>query len=409
LQRFLASEAAGGVLLMIAATAAVLVANSPLASAYQHMLHWSTGLTLNDELGPMSIHLWINDGLMAIFFLLVGLEIKRELVDGRLSSWEQRRLPVMPALMGMAVPAVIYVTLAKGDPLLTNGWAIPAATDIAFAVGVLALLGRHVPLSLKLMLVSVAIIDDIGAVAIIAIFYTSSLNASALTAAAAILAVLFLLNRRGVMKLWPYLLGLALLWYVTLLSGVHATIAGVVGAFLIPSIPSPGLPDAADSPLHRLEHAIAPWVGFLIVPVFGFANAGVSFAGIAIADVLAPLPLGIAAGLFLGKQLGVFGGVLVAVKSGLATKPRGTTWLQIYAVSMLCGIGFTMSLFISSLAFPDHPEFVENAKIGIILGSVLSAIVACLILRFAPKAHDQILEEQAQDAEIRRDGDVERL
>lgn len=329
LKRFLASEAAGGVLLMIAAAAAVLVANSPLASAYQHLLHMPIGPTLSDKLGPMTLHLWINDGLMAIFFLLVGLEIKRELVDGRLSSWEQRRLPALPALMGMAVPALIYLTLTQGDPVLSNGWAIPAATDIAFAIGALALLGRHAPLSLKLMLVSVAIIDDMGAVAIIAVFYTSSINLAALVAAAAIIGGLYVMNRMRVMTLWPYLIGLALLWYVTLLSGVHATIAGVVGAFLIPYIPTPGQPDAANSPLHRLEHGIAPWVGFLIVPAFGFANAGVSFAGISLAEIVAPLPLGIAAGLFLGKQLGVFGGVLLAVKSGLATKPRGCTWLQI--------------------------------------------------------------------------------
>ncbi|WP_083659471.1 Na+/H+ antiporter NhaA [Pseudomonas sp. PA1(2017)] len=283
------------------------------------------------------------------------------------------------------------------------------ATDIAFAVGALALLGRHAPLSLKLMLVSVAIIDDMGAVAIIAIFYTSSINVVALLAAALVIGVLLVLNRKRVMALWPYLIGLALLWYLTLLSGVHATIAGVVGAFLIPYIPSPGEPDADESPLHRLEHGIAPWVGFLIVPAFGFANAGVSFAGLSLTDVLAPLPLGIAAGLFLGKQLGVFGGVLLAVKSGLAAKPRGCTWLQIYAVSMLCGIGFTMSLFISGLAFPGDPASVEESKIGILLGSLLSAIVACLILRFAPKAQDQLQQEQQQRDEIHQDGDVQRL
>ncbi len=409
LKRFLASEASGGVLLMIAAAAAVIVANSPLASTYLHLLHAETGPMLSDKLGPMTLHLWVNDGLMAVFFLLVGLEIKRELVDGRLSSWEQRRLPALPALMGMAVPAVIYLTLTQGDPLLTNGWAIPAATDIAFAIGALALLGRHAPLSLKLMLVSVAIIDDMGAVAIIAVFYTSSINLMALLAAAVTIGVLFVLNRMRVMVLWPYLIGLALLWYMTLLSGVHATIAGVVGAFLIPYIPSLGEPDAANSPLHRLEHGIAPWVGFLIVPAFGFANAGVSFAGFSMADLLAPLPLGIAAGLFIGKQLGVFGGVLLAVKSGLAAKPRGCTWLQIYAISMLCGIGFTMSLFISGLAFPGHPELVEESKIGIMLGSLLSAAVACLILRLAPKAQDQLQEEEQQKVEIQQDGDVQRI
>ena len=390
LQRFLASEAAGGILLMIAAVAALLVANSPLAGAYHHGLHLATGPVLSDKLGPMTPHLWINDGLMAVFFLLVGLEIKRELLDGRLASWQQRRLPALPALMGMAFPAAIYAFVTYGQPQLANGWAIPAATDIAFAMGALALLGRHAPTSLKLLLVAIAILDDMGAVAIIAIFYTSSIDGVALAAAGAIMAVLFALNRLRVMRLWPYLIGLALLWYATLLSGVHATIAGVVGAFLIPAVASPitaaGDEDAPDSPLHRLEHALAPWVGFLIVPLFGFANAGVSFAGLSFGDALAPLPLGIAAGLFLGKQLGVFSGVLIAVKSGLAAKPSGANWLQIYAMSMLCGIGFTMSLFVSGLAFPGHPEFVEEAKIGILLGSLVSAVLASLILRWSSRA-----------------------
>jgi len=385
LQRFLSSEAAGGVLLMLAAACALLVANSPLADAYQHFLHLHTGQVLSDKLGPMTPHLWINDGLMAIFFLLVGLEIKRELVDGRLSSWQQRRLPALPALMGMAFPAAIYAFFTWGDPLLANGWAIPAATDIAFAVGALALLGRHAPLSLKLLLLAIAILDDLGAVVIIALFYTASIDGVALAAAGAIVAVLFALNRMRVKTLWPYLIGCALLWYATLLSGVHATIAGVVGAFLIPCVASQDGRDSPESPLHRLEHALAPWVGFLIVPLFGFANAGVSFAGLSPADALAPLPLGIGAGLFLGKQLGVFCGVVIAVKTGLAAKPQDASWLQIYAMAMLCGIGFTMSLFVSGLAFPGHPEFVEEAKIGILLGSLLSAALACLMLRCAPK------------------------
>jgi NhaA family Na+:H+ antiporter len=382
-QRFLASEAAGGILLMLAAVAALIVANSLFANAYHHLLHAPIGPVLSDKLGPMTAHLWINDGLMAIFFLLVGLEIKRELVSGRLASWEQRRLPALPALMGMAVPAVIFATLTRGEPLLANGWAIPAATDIAFAMGALALLGRHAPLSLKLLLVSIAILDDMGAVVIIAIFYTSSLNLGALAAAGAVVAAMFALNRLRVTTLWPYLLGLALLWYATLLSGVHATIAGVVGAFLIPMTASSS---DTTSPLLRLEHALVRWVGFLIVPLFGFANAGVSFAGVSLASIFAPLPLGIAAGLFFGKQVGVFAGVMLSVKTGLAAKPAGSSWLQIYGMAMLCGIGFTMSLFISGLAFPGHPEFVEEAKIGILLGSLASALVACLILRFAPKA-----------------------
>lgn len=387
LRHLLATEAAGGVLLMLTAALAIVIANSPWASAYQHLLHLPVGPVLTDKLGPMTVHMWINDGLMAIFFLLVGLEIKRELVDGRLASWEQRRLPALPALMGMAVPALIYLAVSRGEPGLSEGWAIPAATDIAFAVGALALLGRHAPLSLKVMLVSVAIIDDMGAVAIIAVFYTSSLNLLALAGAAGIVAVLLACNRLRVVSLWPYLIGVAALWYVTLLSGVHATIAGVVGALLIPY--STGGSEAREaSPLLKLEHGLAPWVGFLIVPAFGFANAGVSFGDLGLGDIFAPLPLAIALGLLLGKQLGVFGGVLLAVKTGLASKPHGASWLQIYGVAMLCGIGFTMSLFIGELAFPGQAEKIDAAKIGILLGSLLSAVIACLILRFAPKPAD---------------------
>lgn len=410
LQRFLASEACGGILLMLATLLAMTMANSHLNDAYDHILHFSTGITLNNQLGPMTVHMWVNECLMTVFFLLVGLEIKRELVDGRLSSWEQRRLPALPALLGVAIPAAIYLLVTGNEaPLVRNGWAVPAATDIAFAIGVLALLGKHAPLSLKLLLVSIAILDDIAAVVIIAVFYTSSINLEALAAAFAVLTVMLVMNKLRVIKLYPYVLCLILLWYAMLLSGIHATIAGVAGAFLIPFVATPGQPDASHSTLHRLEHIIAPWAGLLIVPAFGFANAGISFEGISLANVLAPLPLGIAAGLLLGKQLGVFTGVVVAVKCGLACKPRGATWLQIYAISILCGIGFTMSLFISNLAFPAHPELVEEAKLGIMAGSLLSALIACLILRLAPTAHDQALEAKAQKAEIRQDGDVRRI
>ncbi|MBA1202041.1 Na+/H+ antiporter NhaA [Pseudomonas capeferrum] len=389
LRRFLASEAAGGVVLMLAAAIAILIANSPWGGLYHDVLHASTGPTLSEKLGPMTLHLWINDGLMSIFFLLVGMEIRRELVDGHLATWEQRRLPALPAMLGMAFPALIYLAITRDVPSLGNGWAIPAATDIAFAIGALALMGRHAPLSLKLMLVAVAILDDMGAVAIIAIFYTSALNLTALAAAAGIVAVLLLLNRCRVTALWPYLIGLVALWFATLLSGVHATVAGVVGAFLIPYASGVGAAHEAHSPLHRLEGALSPWVAFLIVPLFGFANAGLSLGNLSWADLFAPLPLGIALGLFLGKQLGVFAGVVLAVKSGLAVKPRGVTWAQLYAVSMLCGIGFTMSLFISGLAFPTHPELMEEAKIGIMLGSLVSAILACILLRVVPKARDE--------------------
>ncbi|MEN5264729.1 Na+/H+ antiporter NhaA [Stenotrophomonas sp. TWI587] len=378
--RMLANEASAGVALMMASMVAILLANSPAAGSYFALLHAHAGPVLSEKLGPMTPHLWINDGLMAIFFLLVGLEIKRELISGRLSSWQQRRLPAVPALLGMALPALIFLTASRHEPSLSNGWAIPAATDIAFAVGVLALLGRHAPPSLKLLLLSVAIMDDMGAVAIIALFYTSSLDIGALAAAIGAGLAMYALKRNGVERLWPYLVLLLAMWYATLLSGVHATIAGVVGAFLIPYGAS------AKSPLVRLEHGIAPWVGFVIVPIFGFANAGVDLSGMSMSAILAPLPLGIAAGLFVGKQIGVFGGVALAVKTGLAEKPTGASWLQIYGVSLLCGIGFTMSLFISSLAFPLDPAFVEDAKVGILLGSLLSALLGAVVLRFAPRS-----------------------
>ncbi|HEX8511486.1 MAG TPA: Na+/H+ antiporter NhaA [Allosphingosinicella sp.] len=409
LRRFLKSEAAGGVLLMAAAALALIVANSPLGHLYHDVLHAPEGPVLTQKLGPMSVHLWINDLLMAVFFLLVGLEIKRELVDGRLSTWDQRRLPVVAAAVGMIVPALVYLWLTAGDPALTRGWAIPAATDIAFAIGVLALLGSRAPTSLKLFLTTVAIADDMGAVAIIALAYTDSLNMLALGAAAALLVGMYFLNKSGVLKLWPYLIAAAALWYAVLLSGVHATVAGVLAAMMIPIIRTPGQPDSPESPLHRLEHAIAPWVAFPVVPIFGFANAGVDLTGIGLDQVFAPLPLGIAAGLFFGKQLGIFGAVWLCVRLGFARKLRGATWLQIYAVAALCGIGFTMSLFIGALAFPGNAELIEEAKIGVLLGSLASAITGYLILRLAKPAPDHGREESMQDDEITVDGDVERL
>lgn len=405
LEQFLRSDAAGGVVLMVAAAAAMAVANSPWGGAYHDVLHAIIGPELTPKLGPMSVHLWINDGLMAIFFLYVGLEIKRELVDGRLSTWPQRRLPVVAAAAGMIVPAAIYLLVVDGDPAITNGWAIPAATDIAFAIGVLALLGPRVPTALKLFLVTVAIVDDMGAVAIIALFYTDGLSFGWLATAALILAAMVALNRLGVRAIWPYLVGFALLWFAVLSSGIHATIAGVLAAFAIPIIATPGRPDAADSTLHRLEHALAVPVAFVIVPLFGFANAGVDLSGITARDMVDPLPLGIALGLFLGKQIGIFGAVWLAVRSGFAAKPRGATWLQIYAVAILCGIGFTMSLFIGALAFPDA-QLIDEAKLGTLAGSLLAALVGALAMRLAPLHPDHMREEAEQADEIARDGDI---
>ena len=389
LRGLLQSEAFGGIILIAAAAAAMILANSPLQGTYESLLHSATGPVLTPKLGPMNAHLWINDGLMAIFFLLVGLEIKRELVDGELSNWKQRRLPFIAAGAGMIFPAIVYLLVTAGRSEVSSGWAIPAATDIAFAIGVLALLGRRAPASLKLFLTTVAIVDDMGAVAVIAIAYTASINGAALFAAAVVLGAMFVMNRAGVRVLWPYLIAFLFLWYAVLLSGVHATVAGVLAAMLIPIIRSPGAPDLVTSPLHRLEHGLHPWVAYAIVPVFGFANAGVPLSGMGVAQVLAPLPLGIAAGLFVGKQLGIFGSVWVVVRLGWANRPRGATWLQVYGVAMLCGIGFTMSLFIGTLAFPGNPALVEEAKIGILVGSILSAVAGFLVLRFAPPHRDQ--------------------
>jgi NhaA family Na+:H+ antiporter len=406
LRAFLDSEAIGGMLLILAAAAAVIVANSRYDEMYRDLLHWPLGPSLTPGHGRLTVHDWINDGLMAVFFLLVGLEIKREWVDGRLSTWEQRRLPIVAAASGMVFPALTYLIVVAGHRPLTNGWAIPAATDIAFAIGVLALLGSRAPISLKLFLTTVAIVDDMGAVAIIALAYTAGINTVALGAAALLLLVMYIMGKSGVARLWPYLLLAAGLWYAILLSGVHATIAGVLAATVIPILSTPGMPDSGRSPLHRLEHGLAPITAFAIVPIFGFANAGVTLGRDGLTSLVEPLPLAIAAGLFLGKQIGIFGAVWIMVRTGLAKPLRGATWLQIYGVCLLCGIGFTMSLFIGALAFPATPELVEEAKIGILAGSLLSAAAGYVVLRLAPRhARHVEIEDQVQ-REIDRDGDV---
>jgi NhaA family Na+:H+ antiporter len=335
---------------------------------------------------------------MAIFFFLVGLEIKREFIDGRLATWSDRRLPIIAAACGMVFPAIVYlgITLGTPGPDLSNGWAIPAATDIAFAIGVLALLGKRAPASLKLFLVTVAIVDDMGAVAIIALVYTKGLDPMFLGVAAAILAVMYALNRSGIKSIPVYLIFSLILWYLVLMSGVHATIAGVLAALMIPITKTPGAPDSAESPLHILEHAITPWSAYFIIPLFGFANAGVHIGEMTVGEIFAPLPLGIAAGLFIGKQIGIFGSIWLCVKAGFASRMTGASWLQIYAVSILCGIGFTMSLFIGELAFPGKNEAAQllrdEAKIGILMGSILSALVGYFILRFAPQKKRHELE-----------------
>ena len=370
LASFLASESAGGIVLMGAALAAVIVANSPMASLYFAALHtvW----------GGLSVELWINDGLMAIFFLMVGLEIKREVLAGGFASWGQRALPGFAAAGGMLVPALVYVGINMGNAETLSGWAIPAATDIAFALGVLSLLGKRVPTSLKVFLAALAILDDLGAVTIIALFYSTGLNLPMLGASFATLAVLVIMNRMGVQRLLPYLLLGLLLWFFVLQSGVHATLAGVALALCIPLGTRQ---EEARSPLLLLEEKMHYWVAFAVVPVFGFANAGVSLSGITLGNLLDPVPLGVALGLFVGKQIGVFVAATLAIRSGLATLPEGSNWLQMYGVALLCGIGFTMSLFIGNLAFPGAPHLIDEVKVGVLLGSILSALAGVALLR----------------------------
>jgi NhaA family Na+:H+ antiporter len=378
LRSLLDNEAAGGLTLMAAAALALAVANSPAAPAYFGALH--------AYIGPLSVSHWINDGLMAVFFLLVGLEIKRELLDGQLSTWPRRALPGIAAAGGMAVPAAIYAAFNWSDPATLRGWAIPAATDIAFALGVLSLLGPRVPASLKVFLTALAILDDLGAVAIIAVFYTGDLSFVDLGLAAAVLTALAALNRFGVVRLAPYLLLGAALWFFVLRSGVHATVAGVLLALTIPLRAAPGRPDdMACSPLHRLEHGLHNWVAFGVVPVFGFANAGVSFADLTADALLDHLTLGVALGLVVGKLIGVFGAAALTIRAGLADMPMGAGWLQLVGVSLLCGIGFTMSLFIGLLAFAEDPLLQSEVKIGILLGSGLAGLLGWAVLRVAPR------------------------
>ncbi len=381
LRRFLATEAAGGIVLIAAALTAMLVANSALAEGYEHWRHAPIGPMIAPAIGAMTAELWINDGLMAIFFLLVGLEIKRELVDGQLSHPDQRRLPVIAAACGMAVPALVYLLVAGREPGLARGWAIPAATDIAFAIGIMALLGPRVPAALKLFLTTVAIVDDMGAVAIIAVAYSHGLSLPALAAAAGVLAAMSALGRGGVRAPWVFMLGFALLWLLVLRSGIHATIAGVLAAAVIPVTPSPAAPDDPHSTLHRIEHALAPWVAFAIVPLFGFANAGVRIDGIG--GLGSRLVLAVALGLFVGKQVGILGGVALAHRLGLARPPAGVSWAQLYGAALLAGVGFTMSLFIGGLAFPGRPDLVDQVKLGVLAGSLLSAAAGFAVLRFA--------------------------
>jgi len=374
LREFLRGQATAGLLLMGAALLALILANGPLAQTYNETLHL--------YLGPLSLLHWINDGLMAVFFLLVGLEIKREFLDGQLSNPRRRVLPAIAALGGMAAPALVYLLLNSDEGGALQGWAVPTATDIAFALGVMALLGPRVPVSLRIFLTALAIMDDLGAVLIIALFYSGDLALGWASAALAVLALIWALNRCKVTRLAPYLLLGAPLWAFTLLSGIHATIAGVLLALAIPLQVSKARPDDPHSPLHRLEHRLQFWVAYLVVPIFGLANAGVRLTDVGWSALFAPVAMGTAAGLFLGKQIGVFTATWLALRFRIADLPEDATMLQVYGVALLCGIGFTMSLFIGLLAFND-PLLQAEVKLGVLAGSLMSAVCGSLVLSLA--------------------------
>lgn len=376
-QRLSHNEAAPGIVLMVCAAVALILANSPLAHGWHELFHHALPWTPVAKLD--TLHLWINDALMAVFFFVVGLEIKREILAGELSDPRRRRLPVLAAVAGMAIPALVYLAVTAREPALHQGWAIPSATDIAFAIGVLALAGKGLPPSLRLFLLTVAIVDDLGAVLVIAFFYTSGLDLTWLGVAAGVFAALVIANRIGVKALAPYVIGAVVLWYAVLHSGVHATIAGVLAALTVPL----ALNSKHDSPLLRLEHALVAPNGFLIVPLFGLANAGVALG--ATGGGSHTLPLAIGLGLVVGKQAGILGSILLAERAGLAHRPEGASLRQLWGLALLCGIGFTMSLFIAGLAFPLAPALVEEAKLGILGGSVVSALAGLILLRRSTK------------------------
>lgn len=371
-------DAAGGVILVISAFLAMVFANTPLNSFYLSVLDLPVAVKFGGFEIAKPLLLWINDGLMAVFFFMVGLEVKREVLQGHLNSIAQITLPAIAAIAGIAFPALIYVWFNQNDPIAISGWAIPSATDIAFALGVFSLFGRSLPITLKLFLLSVAIFDDIGAIMIIALFYSADLSTTSLIVAVAGLIVLFGLNRMKVSAQGAYILVGIIVWAAVLKSGVHATLAGFAVAWFIPI----NVKNEDGNPmLAHLEHSLHNWVAFFILPIFAFANAGVSFVGTSSSDIFNPVVLGIAAGLFIGKQIGIFSACWLAVKSGIAKLPEGTTWAQLYGVTLLCGIGFTMSLFIGSLAFEQQGmEHLSSVKVGVLIGSILSAVLGALVI-----------------------------
>lgn len=383
LRNFLKMESAAGIVLMAAALLAMIAANSPASSLYAVFLDTPVEVRIGALQVAKPLFLWVNDGLMAIFFFLVGMELKREFLEGELSRPANIMLPAVGAVGGMVVPVAIFVWFNSGDPAAMQGWAIPAATDIAFALGILMLLGQRVPISLKVFLVSLAIFDDLGAIIIIAIFYSADLSSIALLMGALCLGILAVLNWRGVTTLSPYILVGIIMWIAVLKSGVHATLAGVALAAFIPMRDSK---DEQHSPLRELEHDLHSVVAFGVLPLFAFVNSGISLAGVSFADLLHTVPLGIAAGLFVGKQVGIFFLCFLAIKAGLARMPDGANWGSLYGVSMLCGVGFTMSLFVGSLAFENttlDPEIIFDERLGIILGSLLSGVFGYIVLRIS--------------------------
>ena len=371
-----ASDAFEGILLIAVAILAIVVANSALGEDYHHLFHGTLAWSPIPKLD--NLHMWINDALMVVFFFVVGLEVKREIIAGNLADARSRRLPVLAAVAGMAAPALVYFALAGSEPVLERGWAIPAATDIAFAMGVIGLLGTRVPPPLRLFLLTVAIVDDIGAVLIIAVFYTAEIQLTWLIASLVVVGGMIAMNRAGVDRILAYAIAAVVLWFCVLNSGVHATIAGVVAALMIPIRRRDG-----SALLEVIEHKLVPWNAYLVVPLFGFANAGVALGGLGMEALFDPLPAAIAAGLVIGKQAGIFASIVLADRLGFAKRPEDASWAQIWGTTVLCGIGFTMSLFIGALAFPDHPLLVEEAKLGVLVGSVISAVLGYLVLRFA--------------------------
>ena len=388
-------DASAGVLLILVAAAAMLAANSALAGEYDALINGKFDWYPHPKLS--SIHYIVNDGLMAIFFFVVGLEVKRELIAGQLANPQARRLPMVAAAAGMAVPAIVFM-LVSGGGEYTRGWAIPAATDIAFAMGVLGLLGNRVPASLRLFLLTVAIVDDIGAVLVIAFFYTDTIYVEWLFASVVVLGAMMALNRAHISTFTPYILLAIVLWYCVLNTGVHATIAGVVAALTIPMRRRDG-----NSMLENLEHGLAPWSAYLVVPVFGFANAGVSFEGMTLANLLDPLPIAIACGLVLGKQIGIFSAIVICERLGFAQRPANSSWLEVYGIAALCGIGFTMSLFIALLAFEGNQFLIDESKIGILMGSAISGIIGYLVLRFSATHTEEECDDQRDDPQMVQD------